>query len=368
MERLLKLYRERFGSEPASVELLPLSGSARKYYRMAAGPAPGRPASSGAVSGPSAGCSSGTNTDSAAVIGCVGTSLKENRAFLTIDAAMRYAGVAAPEVFGVSPDGMAYLQEDLGDGQLFALLGPSIAKGAFSAQELGWLRSVMAALPALQFGTGERLAAAADGWSVCFPDREFNFRMVSFDLNYFKYCYLKESGVDFDEIALQDDLDRLTADSLKPFGQTFMYRDFQARNIMIRDGKPWFIDFQGGRRGPVQYDLASFLFNAGTHFPEALRHELEDVYIDALGEFCKVDRDEFMEQYRLITLVRLLQEFGAYGFRGLIERKQLFIDCIAPAQKVLGELVAEPFERYPYLTEILRKVAADEGGILRNIA
>ena len=212
MERLLKLYRERFGSEPASVELLPLSGSARKYYRMAAGPAPGRPASSGAVSGPSAGCSSGTNTDSAAVIGCVGTSLKENRAFLTIDAAMRYAGVAAPEVFGVSPDGMAYLQEDLGDGQLFALLGPSIAKGAFSAQELGWLRSVMAALPALQFGTGERLAAAADGWSVCFPDREFNFRMVSFDLNYFKYCYLKESGVDFDEIALQDDLDRLTAD------------------------------------------------------------------------------------------------------------------------------------------------------------
>ena len=336
MQRLLTLYRDRFGSEPSSVELLPLSGSARKYYRMAP----------------------------AGVIGCIGTNLKENRAFLTIDAAMRSAGVAAPEVFGVSPDGMAYIQEDLGDGQLFDLLVPSIEKGAFSAEEKAWLRDVMAALPALQYGTGAKMK---DKWEICFPDRELNFRMVSFDLNYFKYCYLKESGVDFNEIALQDDLDLLISDSLKPFGQTFMYRDFQARNIMIRDGKPHFIDFQGGRRGPVQYDLASFLFNAGTRFSEALRHELENVYLDALSEFERVSRDEFFEHYRLITLVRLLQEFGAYGFRGLIEKKQLFIDCIAPAQKMLGELVAEPFERYPYLTDVLRRVAADEGGILKDI-
>ena len=327
MERLLGLYRDRFGREPESVTLLPLSGSARKYYRMLPEP----------------------------VIGCIGTNFKENRAFLTIDAAMRAAGVAAPEVYGVSADGMAYLQEDLGEGQLFELLKPSIEAGSFSAVELGWLRATMAALPALQYGTGRSL-----DWSVCFPDREFNERMVNFDLNYFKYCYLKECGVDFDEIALQDDFDRLREDSLKPFGQTFMYRDFQARNIMIRDGKPCFIDFQGGRRGPVQYDLASFLFNAGTHFPAPLRAELENVYIDALGEFGKVSRDEFMEHYRLITLVRLLQEFGAYGFRGLIERKQLFIDCIPPAKRVLGELVAEPFGRYPYLTETLRKVAESD--------
>ena len=336
MQRLLQLYRARFGAEPSSVDLLPLSGSARKYYRMAP----------------------------AGVIGCIGTNLKENKAFLTIDAAMRDGGVAAPEVYGVSPDGMAYIQEDLGDGQLFALLVPSIEKGEFPAEERGWLRSVMEALPSIQYQTGKRMSA---DWDICFPDREFNFRMVSFDLNYFKYCYLKESGVDFDEIALQDDLDLLIQDSLKPFGQTFMYRDFQARNIMIRDGKPWFIDFQGGRRGPVQYDLASFLFNAGTRFPRELRGELENVYLDALGEFEKVSRDEFFEHYRLITLVRLLQEFGAYGFRGLIEKKQLFIDCIAPAQKMLGELVAEPFARYPYLTEVLRKVASDEGGLLKDI-
>lgn len=334
MERLLKLYKERFGHEAEEVSLLPQSGSARKYYRMLPGSA----------------------------IGCIGTNLKENRAVFAIDAAMRAAGVAAPEIFGISPDGMAYLQEDLGDAQLFGLLGPSIAAGRFTPEELGWLRCTLAALPALQFGTGSRL-----DWSVCFPDREFNARMVNFDLNYFKYCYLKESGVDFDEIAIQDDFDLLREDALKPFGDTFMYRDFQARNVMIRDGRPCFIDFQGGRRGPLQYDLASFLLNAGTHFSKEIRAELEEVYLDALSEFLPVSRDEFMEQYRLISLVRLLQEFGAYGFRGLIEKKQLFIDCIPDAQKVLGELLQEPFPRYPHLSETLQKVAADEGGICRNI-
>jgi len=328
MERLTRLFKDCFGRDAGQVSLLPLSGSARKYYRMTGSAEP--------------------------VIGCIGTNPKENKAFLTIDAKMCAEGINAPKVYGVSPDGMVYIQEDLGEGQLFELLKPSIEKGEFSEEEMGWMKATMAALPALQFKTGRDF-----DWSVCFPDREFNERMVNFDLNYFKYDFLKLTGIEFDEIRLQDDFDTLREDSLKDFGQTFMYRDFQARNIMIRDGKPWFIDFQGGRRGPVQYDLASFLWNAGTHFSPKVRAELENVYIDALSEFQKVDRDYFYERYRLITLVRLLQEFGAYGFRGLIERKQLFIDCIAPAQKCLGELVSQPYERYPYLTEVLRTLAND---------
>lgn len=326
MDRLTQLFKASFGKEPESVSLLPLSGSARKYYRMTGADAP--------------------------VIGCIGTNPKENKAFLTIDAKMCAEGINAPKVYGVSADGMAYIQEDLGDGQLFALLGPSIEKGEFSEREMGWMKATMRALPTLQYKTGKGF-----DWSVCFPDREFNERMVNFDLNYFKYDFLKLTGLEFDEIALQDDFDALREDSLKDFGQTFMYRDFQARNIMIRDDEPWFIDFQGGRRGPVQYDLASFLWNAGTHFSPEVRKTLEEEYISALGEYQSVSKDYFYERYRLITLVRLLQEFGAYGFRGLIERKQLFIDCIAPAQKCLGELVSEPFERYPYLTKVLRTLA-----------
>lgn len=330
MEDLIRLYIGWAGAEPAAVTLLPLSGSARKYYRM---------------------------TGPQTVIGCVGTNPAENRAFLAIDSSFCAHGLAAPKVYGVSADGMSYIQEDLGDGQLFELLKPSIASGAYGPEEMGWLKKTMAALPSVQFKVGDGL-----DWDVCFPDREFNERMVNFDLNYFKYDFLKFTGLEFNEIKLQDDFDRLRGDSLDFEGNTFMYRDFQARNVMMKDGEPHFIDFQGGRRGPIQYDLASFLWNAGTHFSPAMRRELEMVYLDALKEYRDVSEDEFYVKYRLITLVRLLQELGAYGFRGMVERKQLFIDCIPTAMKCIGELVSTPFERYPYLTEVLRRLSGEWDG------
>lgn len=330
MKRIIELYKNWTGSEPLDLSLLPLSGSARKYYRI-----------------------TGVRT----AIGCIGTNLAENRAFHGIDASFRNHGLAAPEVFGVSEDGMAYIQEDFGDGQLFELLKSSILTGKYGKEEMGWLRKTIAALPAIQFKVGDGL-----DWNVCFPDREFNERMVNFDLNYFKYDFLKLTGLEFNEISLQDDFDRLREDSLDYEGETFMYRDFQARNVMIKDGEPHFIDFQGGRRGPIQYDLASFLWNAGTHFSAGMRRELEMVYLDALKEFREVSEDSFYEKYRLITLVRLLQELGAYGFRGLVERKQLFIDCIPAAMKCIGELVSVPFERYPCLTDILHRLSHDWDG------
>ena len=331
MERLSKLYDSLFGCRPEEISLLPLSGSARKYYRIS-------------------GCG-GT------LIGCIGTNAAENRAFLTIDGKFRASGLHAPEVYAVSSDGMAYLMEDLGDGQLFELLRPALRDGEFSAKQLDWLHDTMALLPAVQFKVGRGL-----DWGVCFPDREFNARMVSFDLNYFKYDFLKLTGLEFDEIKLQNDFDRLLEDSLDFEGETFMYRDFQARNVMIKDDEPCFIDFQGGRRGPVQYDLASFLWNAGTHFSASLRRELEGVYLKALKEYRPVDEEEFYTKYRLITLVRLLQEFGAYGFRGLVERKMLFVECIPTALGCIRELISEPFRRYPYLTDTLRRLSEDWNG------
>ena len=326
MDRLISLFKDFSGSAPVEVSLLPLSGSARKYYRM-----------------------SGSGT---CVIGVVGTSLAENRAFITIAGQFRSKGLNAPEVYGVSPDGMAYIQQDLGDRQLFELLKPSIASGVYGPSEMALLRKTISTLPSVQYRVGDGL-----DWGICFPDRAFNERMVNFDLNYFKYDFLKLTGLEFDEIRLQDDFDRLRDDALGYSGETFMYRDFQARNVMVVGDEPWFIDFQGGRRGPVQYDLASFLWNAGTHFSAGMRAELEKVYVEALREYQSVSEDEFHERYRLITLVRLLQEMGAYGFRGIFERKQIFLDCLKPAQKCLHELTETPFERYPYLTSVLRRVA-----------
>lgn len=331
MQRLEELYWKWAGKAPENVDLLPLSGSARKYYRMSG--------------------------DGRAAIGCIGTNPAENKAFLTIDAQFCRQGLGAPEVYGVSPDGMTYIQEDLGNDQLFELLKPCIASGTYGEREMNWLRRTIASLPSVQFKVGDGL-----DWDICFPDREFNARMVNFDLNYFKYDFLKLTGLEFNEIKLQDDFDRLREDSLEFEGDTFMYRDFQARNVMIKDGEPRFIDFQGGRRGPVQYDLASFLWNAGTHFSASMRRELELVYLDALREYRPVSEEDFYRRYRLITLVRLLQEMGAYGFRGLVERKQLFIDCIPTALGCIGELTAQPFERYPYLTEVLRRLADEWDG------
>ena len=331
MNTLSRLYTDWSGERPDSSELLPLSGSARKYYR---------------ISGPA-----GT------VIGCIGTNPAENRAFLALDAQFRDNGLHAPAVYGVSADGMAYLQEDLGDAQLFELLKPALPQGSFSQQQLDWLHDTVSLLPAVQFKVGAGL-----DWDVCFPDREFNARMVDFDLNYFKYDFLKLTGLEFNEIRLQDDFDRLRADSLDFGGDTFMYRDFQARNIIIKDGEPCFIDFQGGRRGPVQYDLASFLWNAGTHFSAPLRRELEQAYLRALDSFRPVDEADFYRRYRLLTLVRLLQETGAYGLRGLVERKQIFLDCIPTVLGCFRELTAEPFVRYPYLTELLQRLATQWDG------
>ena len=331
MDILTKLYEDWSGCRPYGSELLPLSGSARKYYRITG--------------------------DAGTVIGCIGTNPAENRAFLAIAERFESAGLHAPHIFAVSGDGMSYLQEDLGDGQLFELLKPAVADASYSVEQLAWIHDTVALLPAVQFKVGEGL-----DWDVCFPDREFNRRMVNFDINYFKYDFLKLTGLEFDEIRLQDDFDRLVEDSVDFEGDTFMYRDFQARNIMIKDGEPCFIDFQGGRRGPVQYDLASFLWNAGTHFPKSLRGELENVYLEALSEFRPVDRDDFYRRYRLITLVRLLQETGAYGFRGIVERKQLFIDCIPGVLRSLHELASEPFARYPYLTELLLRLSEEWDG------
>lgn len=311
--------------------MLPLSGSARKYYRIQGG--------------------------GETVIGCIGTNKAENLAFLSLDAKFCACGLHAPKVYAVTEDGMAYIQEDLGDGQLFTLLKEDIASGSYSAEHLGWLHRTMELLPKVQFEVGKGF-----DWSVCFPDRELNDRMVSFDLNYFKYDFLKFTGLEFNEIRLQDDFDRIREDATLYHGDTFMYRDFQARNVMIKDGEPCFIDFQGGRRGPVQYDLASFLWNAGTHFPADMRRELELTYLKSLDRYRPVDEAQFYTEYRLMTLLRLLQETAAYGFRGLVERKQIFLDCIPTVLGCLRELTEKPFPRYPYVTEVLRKVANDWDG------
>ena len=324
---LSQLYLSRYGIFPVSVEQLSASASNRSYCRM--------------------------TSDAGRCIGCVGTDRQENEAFVTISRHLRSKGIAVPEVYAVSEDGLSYLQEDFGDEVLYdkLLKARRTEAGMDEVEEL--LCSAMSLLPKIQFEGG-----AGFDFKVCYPQPTFDRRMVMFDLNYFKYCFLKATGLEFNEMRLQDDFERLADDLLEDDTDTFMYRDFNARNVMVCDGKPCFIDFQGGRRGPVYYDVASFVYHARAGYTDGQREKMLDAYLEALSEYKDTDRKEFLSRLRLFVLFRLLQVLGAYGFRGWIEHKSAFITSIPAALDELGKLLEEPFEAYPYLMETLKRMRA----------
>ena len=322
LESLFKHYTE---VKPVSCVALTGSASHRRYYRL-------------------------TGADGRTLIGVEGTDADENHAFLTIDRHFASKGIHVPKVVAV--DGLCYLQEDLGSTVLYDALASGRASGHYGPEEVALLRKTLAALPKIQVEGARGL-----DFSVCYPQPSFDARMVDFDLNYFKYDFLKLSGLEFNEVRLQDDFDRLREDLLSEPADTFLYRDFNARNVMLVDGEPWFIDFQGGRRGPVYYDVASFLWQARARYPEDLREELLQVYLDALKAYMPVDETHFRERLRLFILFRMLQVLGCYGYRGLWERNRAFADSIPPALVIVKSLL--PFANYPYLNEVLARLCGD---------
>ncbi len=326
-QTLKSLFSTRFGCAPDRVEPLGASGSHRQYFRLGAG--------------------------EISVIGAVGTDVAENAAFFEISSHFRSRGINVPEVYAVSEDGLCYIQEDLGDETLFSRMLSARACGVYSEADRALLLEVMRQLPRIQIAGGEGL-----DFSKCYPAAEMDRRSVMFDLNYFKYCFLKPAGIEFNEILLEDDFESLCADLLdedwpQPLRKAFLYRDFQSRNVMMRGDRPWFIDFQGGRRGPVWYDLASFVWQARAAYPESLREEMVDAYIQSLREYVDFDEAEFRDRLGLFVLFRTLQVLGAYGFRGLVEKKRHFVDSIPYAMSNLRGIL--PI-RYPYLNAVLEHV------------
>ena len=285
------------------------------------------------------------------LVGVEGTNADENRAFLTIGRHLREAGLPVPEILGVSDSGMCYLLPDLGDDSLFGQLESARVSGSYSPEQTLLLEKVMRLLPDLQFKGGWGL-----DFRVCFPCESFDRRSIFWDLNYFKYSFLKATGLEFHEARLEDDFEKFASQLLTDYPySTFMFRDFQARNVMVKDGEPWFIDFQGGRRGPVEYDVASFLWQARAAYPSDLRNHLIDVYVESLGRYRKVDAAAFRRSLMHFVLFRTLQVLGAYGFRGYFERKQHFIESIPGAIRNLKYLLDAGVgsTEYPYLAEVL---------------
>ena len=331
MQRLISLYKNLYAAEPASVEPITGSGSPRQYYRM-------------------------SDHQGRSVIGTIGTSLEENRAFIGLTRHFEECGLPVPHLLAVSPDQMAYLQADLGSTSLYQAVSQGRESGDYSPAEQQLLRQTIAFLPRFQI-----LGARGLDTSLCYPTPRMDSMSIMFDLNYFKYCFLKLlPAIDFNEISLQHDLERLTADilALTADGEpTLILRDFQARNVMLTDGQPYLIDYQGCRLGPVEYDLASFLWQASARYPAELRNQLIDTYVEASSELHPTDGTLLRQRLRLMVLFRLLQVLGAYGFRGLHERKAYFLHSIPPAIANLRELLATgAADSYPYLEQVLNSI------------
>lgn len=326
MKQLEELFKQYTGRKCLSCEELPQSGSNRRYFRLKA--------------------------EGISLIGAMGTSVEENKAFVSLANHFKDVGLNVPEVYTVSSDKVYYLQEDLGTVSLFDAIASGRQKGSYSAKEVALLKKTMALLPKFQFEGGWDL-----DYSVCYPQPEFDEKNVWFDFNYFKYCFLKTSGLEFSEIKLHQDMEKMCSDLLGVMrGSTFMYRDFQARNVMLKDGKPYFIDFQGGRKGPFYYDIASFVWQARANYSDELKEILIGVYKKELKKYVMVSEKEFNHDLRLFVLFRTLQVLGAYGFRGYFEKKPHFLQSIPFAIENLRKLIKKPFVEYPYLQQVLTEL------------
>lgn len=282
---------------------------------------------------------------------------EENAAFLEFSRHFRKHGLPVPEIFEEDLEHGAYLEEDLGDTSLFELLSKNRTGELIAPEAVRAYRDAIAILPRFQIEAGRDL-----NYKLCYPRGSFDRQSIAWDLNYFKYYFLRLAGIPFNEQALEDDFSRLTKFLLSAPRDYFLYRDFQSRNIMLRDGKPYFLDYQGGRKGALQYDVASLLYDAKADLPQELRQRLLDHYLTTLQNYVDVKPEVFMHHYYAYVYIRIMQALGAYGFRGFYERKVHFLQSVPYALKNLRWLLhnAKLPIALPTLLEAFHSMLASE--------
>ena len=333
MDVLKELFERHFHSPVTQAQPLQgqLGGSGRKIVRLAG--------------------------EDAGAIGILYGVREENAAFLEFSRHFRRHGLPVPEIYAEDLSRGAYLEEDLGDITLFEFLSQNREGEDIGAQAVEAYRKALAVLPRFQIEAGRDL-----NYKVCYPRASFDRQSIAWDLNYFKYYFLRLAGIPFSEQALEADFGRLTKFLLSAPRDYFLYRDFQSRNIMLREGQPFFLDYQGGRRGALQYDVASLLYDAKADLPPRLRQQLLEHYLETVAGFLPLDRDAFLRHYYAYVYVRILQALGAYGFRGFYERKAHFLQSVPYALKNLRWLLhnVELPVALPALTEAFKGMLGSE--------
>lgn len=306
------MFEHHFQEKVETFSMLPPSGSYRQYCRLENG--------------------------NRSVIGAYNADVKENTAFLSFTNHFRQKGLPVPEIFAVSSDLKKYLLEDLGNLTLFDYLSETRESEGFSENIVSKYRKVLKVLPKIQITAGKDM-----DYSVCYPREAFDKQSMMWDLNYFKYYFLKLAKIPFDEQALEDDFQVFSDYLLSAPSDYFLYRDFQSRNVMLKNNDVYFIDYQGGRRGALQYDLASLLYDGKADIPQEIRSQLFGFYLAELRNYIPVNESEFTSYFNGFVLIRIMQAMGAYGFRGFYEKKEHFLKSIPFAihnlQSLLPELI-----------------------------
>jgi aminoglycoside/choline kinase family phosphotransferase len=308
LSALQELFRAKFGVASAPPAPVRADGSNRKIYRLSGG---GKTA-----------------------IGVLNEDEKENRAFIEFSKHFLKEGIPVPEIYGEDATGTAYLEEDLGDETLFQFLGKRRTPAGFPKEVVAAYHEVVRWLPRIQIKAGRTL-----DYRWCYPRASFDKQSMLWDLNYFKYYFLTLGNVPFHEEKLENDFQVFADYLLAADRDYFLCRDFQSRNAMLKDGKPYFIDYQNGRRGALQYDIASLLYDAKADVPFDLRDELLELYIREAGKHAPVDRAEFLKFFPGFVLIRITQAMGAYGLRGFHEKKPLFLQSIPYAIRNIEHLL-----------------------------
>jgi aminoglycoside/choline kinase family phosphotransferase len=328
---LIQLFEHHFQEKVETFSMLPPSGSYREYCRV--------------------------ENSNRSVIGAFNADVKENTAFLSFTNHFRKKSLPVPEIFAVSSDLKKYLLEDLGNITLFDFLSETRESEGFSETIVAEYRKVLKVLPKIQIVGGKDM-----NYSVCYPREAFDKQSMMWDLNYFKYYFLKLAKIPFDEQALEDDFQVFSDFLLSAPSDYFLYRDFQSRNVMLKDGRVHFIDYQGGRRGALQYDLASLLYDGKADIPQEIRTQLFKFYIEELKNYIPVNESEFTSYFNGFVLIRIMQAMGAYGFRGFYEKKEHFLKSIPFAINNLQNLLPElnlPVE-IPELVHVLQLLTQSE--------
>ena len=297
LELLNDLFHRWCGENVVSITKLPASGSPREYYRI-----------------------KGTNSSA---IGAINLDQEENKAFIAFSKHFHSLGLAVPEIYLVDLENHAYLQEDLGDMTLFDFIFQLRDNGNFPEALKEVYKKVLTELQKFQITGAKNL-----DFTVCYPRASFDRQSMQWDLSYFKYYFLKLAGIPFNEQLLENDYNTLIEYLLAQDNNYFLYRDFQSKNVMLRKDKPFFIDYQGGRKGALQYDVASLLYDSKADIPPAIREELLEHYITGLSDYPEVDATQFRESYYAYVLIRIMQAMGAFGFRGFYEKKTHFLQSI----------------------------------------